>query len=176
MNDDPDTHFCEPRHGHGLPHHPFNAIVGPRPIGWTTAKDSLRKARTTGEFPWNLLTRPLAEAMNASSATVPPETNEFELAGLAAAASRRVQVPRVAASPVGVECRVSQIVPLQDADDTVTPATLALGEVVAIRIRRDLPKDGICDTAAAQPVRRGGGPADYFQITEAQRLRRFRPR
>ena len=27
-------HSYEPRHGHGLPHDPFNAIVGPRPIGW----------------------------------------------------------------------------------------------------------------------------------------------
>jgi flavin reductase (DIM6/NTAB) family NADH-FMN oxidoreductase RutF len=29
-----DIHFYEPRLGHGLPHDPFNAIVGPRPIGW----------------------------------------------------------------------------------------------------------------------------------------------
>lgn len=28
------THFYEPKNGHGLPHSPFNAIVGPRPIGW----------------------------------------------------------------------------------------------------------------------------------------------
>lgn len=28
------THFYEPAQGHGLPHDPFNAIVGPRPIGW----------------------------------------------------------------------------------------------------------------------------------------------
>lgn len=30
-------HFYEPRHGHGLPHDPFNAIVGPRPIGWISS-------------------------------------------------------------------------------------------------------------------------------------------
>ena len=29
-----DIHFYEPANGHGLPHDPFNAIVGPRPIGW----------------------------------------------------------------------------------------------------------------------------------------------
>lgn len=28
------VHYYEPRHGHGLPHDPFNAIIGPRPIGW----------------------------------------------------------------------------------------------------------------------------------------------
>jgi flavin reductase (DIM6/NTAB) family NADH-FMN oxidoreductase RutF len=34
------THFYEPRHGHGLPHDPFNAIVGPRPIGWISTCSS----------------------------------------------------------------------------------------------------------------------------------------
>jgi flavin reductase (DIM6/NTAB) family NADH-FMN oxidoreductase RutF len=29
-----DVHFYEPAAGHGLRHDPFNAIVGPRPIGW----------------------------------------------------------------------------------------------------------------------------------------------
>jgi len=29
-----DYHFYEPAHGHGLPHDPFKAIAGPRPIGW----------------------------------------------------------------------------------------------------------------------------------------------
>jgi len=33
-----DMHFYEPRHGHGLPHDPFNAIVGPRPIGWVSTR------------------------------------------------------------------------------------------------------------------------------------------
>jgi flavin reductase (DIM6/NTAB) family NADH-FMN oxidoreductase RutF len=31
------THFYEPRDGHRLPHDPFNAIVGPRPIGWISS-------------------------------------------------------------------------------------------------------------------------------------------
>lgn len=33
------AHFYEPRLGHGLPHDPFNAIVGPRPIGWISSHD-----------------------------------------------------------------------------------------------------------------------------------------
>ena len=35
-----DTHFYEPRHGHGLPHDPFNAIVAPRPIGWISSRSA----------------------------------------------------------------------------------------------------------------------------------------
>ena len=33
-------HFYEPRHGHRLPHDPFNAIVGPRPIGWISSRSA----------------------------------------------------------------------------------------------------------------------------------------
>jgi flavin reductase (DIM6/NTAB) family NADH-FMN oxidoreductase RutF len=31
-----DRYYYEPARGHGLPHDPFNAIVGPRPIGWVS--------------------------------------------------------------------------------------------------------------------------------------------
>ena len=34
-----DTHYYEPARGHGLAHDPFNAIVGPRPIGWISTVD-----------------------------------------------------------------------------------------------------------------------------------------
>lgn len=37
---DPSAHFYEPRLGHGLTHDPFNAIVGPRPIGWISTIDN----------------------------------------------------------------------------------------------------------------------------------------
>ena len=33
-------HSYEPRQGHGLPHDPFNAIVGPRPIGWISTQSA----------------------------------------------------------------------------------------------------------------------------------------
>jgi flavin reductase (DIM6/NTAB) family NADH-FMN oxidoreductase RutF len=157
----------------------FNAFnYTPPLIGFssTSAKDSLRNAQATGEFTWSLVTRALAEQMNTSSATVPPETNEFELAGLTPAPSRLVQAPRVGESPVSFECRVSQVVALTGADGSATPAWLVLGEVVAVHIQRSLLKDGIYDTAAAHPVVRAGGSADYFEIGEAQRFRLPRPR
>ncbi len=203
-----DIHFYEPRLGHGLPHDPFNAIVGPRPIGWISsmnahgalnlapysffnafnyvppivgfasigAKDTLHNVQATREFCWNLATRPLAERMNASCAAVPPEVNEFELAGLTAAPSRLIAVPRVGESPVSFECRVTQIVQLQALDGTSVETWLTLGEVVAVHVDRALLKDGIYDTAAAQPILRAGGPADYFEIGAEQLFRMRRPR
>ena len=157
----------------------FNAFnYTPPIIGFASlgTKDTLRNVQQTGEFAWNLATRTLAEAMNASCATVPPEVNEFELAGLTPAPSRVIAVPRVAESPVSFECRVTQVIQLQGADGAKLQTWLTLGEVVAVHIARHLLKDGVYDTAAAQPILRGGGPADYFEIGPQQLFRMTRPR
>lgn len=201
-----DLHSYEPRLGHGLPHDPFNAIVGPRPIGWVSTrsaagqvnlapysffnafnyvppivgfasigrKDSLRNIEETGEFVWNLSTRPLADAMNASCVAAPHGVNEFELAGLTQMPSLRVAPPRVGESPVAFECKLSQLVRLQGADGQAVDTWLVLGEVVQIHIARTLLVNGIYDTAAGQPILRGGGPADYFGLGEKFLMRRPR--
>ena len=189
-------YYYEPAKGHGLPHDPFNAIVGPRPIGWISSqdregrlnlapysffnafnyippiigfssvgrKDSLNNIEQTGEFVWNLATRSLAEQMNQSCAPVAAEVSEFELSGLTATPSSLVKVPRVGETPVAFECKVSQIVQLKRADQALVPSWLILGEVVAVHIADHLLKNGIYDTAAAEPILRGGGPADYFEL------------
>jgi flavin reductase (DIM6/NTAB) family NADH-FMN oxidoreductase RutF len=36
----PDLHSYQPVNGHGLKHDPFNAIIGPRPIGWISSRDA----------------------------------------------------------------------------------------------------------------------------------------
>jgi flavin reductase (DIM6/NTAB) family NADH-FMN oxidoreductase RutF len=157
----------------------FNAFNYTPPIvGFASLgeKDTLRNLRQTGEFAWNLATRPLAEQMNLSCAAVPPEVSEFELAGLTPAPSRVIAVPRVAESPVSFECRVTQVIQLQGADGARLQTWLTLGEVVAVHISKALLKDGVYDTAAAQPILRGGGPADYFSIGPAQLFRMARPR
>lgn len=147
-------------------------IVGFSSLRW---KDSVANIAETGEFVWNLATRPLAEAVNATSAEVPAGIDEFELAGLEAAPSSLVAPPRVAATPVAFECRVSAIHRLTDASGAELGAWLVLGEAVMIHIRRDLVASGIYDTVAGEPILRGGGPADYFTISEDARFRMRRP-
>ncbi len=203
---DTDIHSYIPSEGHGLPHDPFNAIVGPRPIGWvstqsksglvnlapysffngfnytppiigfssTSYKDSIRHIEETREFVWNLVTRPNAEAMSATSAHVPSDVNEFELAGLTPVPSRVVAPPRVGESPVSFECKVTQVVRLQNAQGAPVDAWVTFGEVVAVHIAKRLLKDGVYQTAAAHPVLRGGGPADYFELGEYFKM--FRPK
>ena len=148
-------------------------IIGFASIG---AKDTLRTIEATGEFGWSLATHPLAEAMNQTSASVPPETDEFALAGLTPAPSRLIGAPRVQESPVSSECRCTQIVQLQRADGQAVPTWLVLGEVVAVYIDKALLKDGVYDTAEAAPILRAGGPADYFTVGPQQRFRMQRPR
>ena len=200
-----DTHFYEPAQGHRLSHDPLNAIVAPRPIGWistvsaegcrnlapysffnllnyhppilgfssTGRKHSLANAQATGEFVWNLATRPLAEAMNVTSMS--DDVDEFAAAGLEAAPSRIVRAPRVAASPVQFECRVTQIIRLETKEGRAIDGWLVLGEAVGIHIDTALLKDGIYQTAAARPITRGGGAADYFEITPETLFRMRRP-
>ncbi|MCD4866419.1 flavin reductase family protein [Pseudomonas sp. PLB05] len=156
----------------------FNAFnYKPPLIGFSSQgyKDSVANIERTGEFVWNLATRELAEEMNASSAMVGPEVDEFALAGLEPAPSTLVKVPRVARAQVAFECKLSQIVRLKTAAGEDLDQWLVLGEVVAAHIDRRLLKDGIYQTAAARPIVRGGGPADYFEITEAALFRMRRP-
>jgi flavin reductase (DIM6/NTAB) family NADH-FMN oxidoreductase RutF len=139
-------------------------------------KDSVANVEATGEFVWNLATRDLAEAMNATSAMVPAEVDEFALAGLETLPSRLVAPERVAASPVAFECRLTQLIRLQDRGGVALNQYLVIGEAIGIHIDRAMLKDGIYQTARARPVMRGGGPADYFDVTEANLFRMWRPR
>jgi len=153
----------------------FNYV--PPIIGFSSihAKDSLRNAQETGEFVWNLVTRDLAEQMNATSASVPYGTNEFELARLTPAPSRLVSVPRVAESPVNFECKVSQIVQLTDHRGLLTQTWMTFGEVVGVHIRKDLLKDGVFDTFGAGIVARAGGTSAYAELTPETRFDMRRP-
>jgi len=148
-------------------------LVGFASIGY---KDSVRNIEETGEFGWNLATRPLAEAMNQSCAAVGPEVDEFQLAGLTPEPSRVIGVPRVKETPVSFECRLSQILRLTGADGTETDTWMVFGEVVGVHIARHLLKDGVYQTAAAEPILRGGGPADYFGISPEKSFQMYRPK
>ncbi len=202
-----DSHYYRPVDGHGLAHDPFNAIVGPRPIGWISTisddgvanlapysffnafnykppvigfssvgwKDTVRNIQANGEFVYNLATRALAEAMNASSARVDPQVDEFTLAGLACLPCREVRPSRVARSPVALECKATQIIQLQTAKGIPVEAWLTLGEVVGVHIDRHLIVDGSYQTAAAEPILRGGGLADYFAILPDAKFEMRRP-
>jgi flavin reductase (DIM6/NTAB) family NADH-FMN oxidoreductase RutF len=97
------------------------------------------------------------EAMNASSADVPPDVDEFTLADVAMGVSEVVDAPYVADCPAILECRVAQEISLGEA-----PNTLIIGEVVGVRLSEDLPfvaGTHAVDPAALAPVGRLWGSA-----------------
>jgi len=148
-------------------------IIGFSSIGY---KDSVKNAADSGEFCWNLVTRSLADMMNQTSVAVGSDVDEFELANISKGQSKVIDVPHVALSPVVMECKTSQVIQLQSSFGENCQSWLVLGEVVGVHISQMALKDGVYDTAAMQPVMRGGGPGDYFSVSELQKFQLFRPK
>ena len=126
-------------------------------------KDSRRNIEATGEFVCNLVTWETRDQMNQTSATVTPDTDEMELAGLTPVSSKLVKVPRVAEAPVHLECRhINSIeIPSWDKDNRYF---IVLGEVIGIHIRDELiTKDGLVDVEKMIPIGRMGYN-DYTRI------------
>ncbi|OPF92206.1 flavin reductase family protein [Rhodopseudomonas palustris] len=156
----------------------FNAFnYHPPLIGFssTTWKDTVANIQRTGEFVWNLVTMDLAQAMNATSASVPHEVDEFSLGNLTKLDSELVKPPRVAESPVSFECKLSEIIRLKGADGVEVDAWLTIGEVVMVHIDKRLIEDGVYQTAAARPIVRAGRRGDYFEIRPDAMFEMVRP-
>ncbi|MDO9379583.1 MAG: flavin reductase family protein [Nocardioidaceae bacterium] len=89
------------------PHSFFTVASTSPPIVQFTSvgrKDSLTNIEASGEFVVALTPEPLFEQVNATGTDFPPGTSEFDAVGLEREPSLRVSAPRVAASPVALEC------------------------------------------------------------------------
>ena len=120
-------------------------------------KDSVKNATDTGEFVVNMATYELREAVNITSQFVPPEVDEAALAGLDMIPCRLVKPPRVAASPVNLECRFhsSTALPARTLDGV---HHVVIGLVVGVHIRDDvLTAEGKIDVVKIRPLARLGG-------------------
>jgi flavin reductase (DIM6/NTAB) family NADH-FMN oxidoreductase RutF len=119
-------------------------------------KDTVVNAEETGYFVWNMATWDLREAVNISAADFPPDVDEFARAGVTKAACTIAPGPRVAESPVHMECRYHSTtrLPGRGAMGTVD---VVFGEVVQIHIRDDvvLPS-GKLDIPKIAPIARLG--------------------
>ena len=94
-------------------------------------KDTLTFLRERNEFVVNMVPEELAEAMNVTAINAPRGTDETKLAGLNLAPSAMVDVPRIAASPVALECRLFQII------EPGASTTIVLGRVVCVHVRSE---------------------------------------
>lgn len=121
--------------------------------GGTRQKDTITNVRASSEFVVNVATVPLLDQMHACSADLPAEVGEPAHFGIDLAPSTRVAVPRIAASPIAMECRLHQMFDIGN-----EPHTVVIGEVVLFRIAPDVMRDGKIDPLLLQPVARIGGP------------------
>jgi flavin reductase (DIM6/NTAB) family NADH-FMN oxidoreductase RutF len=144
----------------------FNAVGGTPPtlmisVGQRAGvpKDTLRNIRETGEFVVHIVNETLAEKMNVTSGEWEYGIDEIELASLATLPSSEVKPPRLAAAPVAMECRATQIVPVQE-----TTYTMVLGQVLRYHIREELfAPDGLVDPMKLRSIARLGRD-DYTAI------------
>jgi len=124
-------------------------------------KDSVVNAEQTGEFVYNMVTYDLREAMNRSAAEVPPEVDEFDLAGVTKAPSVRVKPCRVSESPVQFECRHHHTLRLPG-NGPMGTVDVVIGRVVLVHIRDDvIGADGRLDVVRIRPLARLG----YYDYT-----------
>ncbi len=125
-------------------------------------KDTLRNVQEVGEFVAHVVDVSNAEAMAITAIDFAPGVNEFEKAGLKIAPSIVVRPPRVVTAPVAMECRVTQIIPVEDSTNI-----MVLGKVVRFHVREDLMRpNGLVDTLQMDPITRLGGPVEYTRIGE----------
>jgi flavin reductase (DIM6/NTAB) family NADH-FMN oxidoreductase RutF len=121
-------------------------------------KDTARNILDRGEFVVNMVTEDLFDAMNLSAADFPAGESELGAAGLHAAASTRIAVPRIAESLASMECRLHSSQPLG-------ANTLIIGEVVMFHVADHLIGPNLHIEGFA-PVGRLGSPAVYCRTTD----------
>lgn len=137
----------------------FNAMSLDPPFvafGSGGRKDSLANIEATGCFAVNMVTGDLCRQMVATSGDYQPDIDEFKLAGLTKAPCRNIAAPRVAESPVCIECRLNTTMPLVSSDGKASRTILVVGEVVGIHIEDSVIRDGMIDPVAIGLVGRLG--------------------
>ncbi|KAM3067987.1 hypothetical protein ACMFMG_011037 [Clarireedia jacksonii] len=138
---------------------PTILFIGHQSVYKRDSKDSVRNARDTGEFVWNMSTLALREATNASA--LESHDDEFPISHVTKIPSRIVKPPRVAESPVQFECKVHSILRIAG-NSLVGHSDIVIGRVVGIHVRGEFITDeGLFDVLKAAPLARLG----YHQYT-----------
>lgn len=133
-------------------------------------KDTLNNVLATHQFVVNMVTKDLAEPMNASSATVAAEVDEFELVGVTPIPSEKVKPMRVAESPIQLECELVHHYFLEDHQQG--GACVLIGRVVMIHITDELLLDEArINNELYKPIARLGG-SNYCEQGEIFSIKR----
>jgi flavin reductase (DIM6/NTAB) family NADH-FMN oxidoreductase RutF len=137
-------------------------LIVPRPIAFVSSLDpagirnlALYNVEATGEFVVNIVSEEIAAQMNAASAEVPLDVDEFVLSGLTPIASDLVKPPRVAESKAQMECRLIQTIHVSDKPGG---GVLVLGEVLRFHVLESVLDGFKIDPDELRAIGRMGGP------------------
>lgn len=132
-------------------------------------KDTVRIIRVTREFVVNLVDEAIAERMNICAVDFPEGMNELSEAGLTAVPSSVVKPPRIAESPVNMECKLIEELRFGEGGKR----SIVLGEVLRFHIRDEvLAPGGRIDLDAMKPVGRLAG-SGYVRISDRFDMKRM---
>lgn len=114
--------------------------------------------KETGEFVINLTTKDLVYATDYCGVKSGRDVDKFKEMGLTALPGKEVNAPLIAESPVNIECKVTQVIPLGSHD-------MFLAEVVAVHVdEKYIDEKGKFHLDKAEPVAYSHG--DYLATGE----------
>lgn len=145
----------------------FNMIASHPPFvmfASNTRKHTQRNAESGGEFVFNLATYELRNEMNVTGGEYPAEVSEPEVAKLAMVPSRFVKPPRVARSPIALECLYAKTVKLTAKSGKTHGYEMVIGEVVNVHIDDAVIVNRLIDMSRIRPIGRLGYRGDYTVV------------
>lgn len=158
----------------------FNVVTSKPPLvsicigqrtweGKRQKKDTLKNIEGSGQFVINIATEKLLSVVNDSSADFAPGVSELDELGLSTRASKVVEVPSLAESPVNMECTLYKVIMLGEEPQV----GLVLGEVVHYHAKDEVwdPQSGGPDPRRLDPIARLGGTF-YASLGELHSLER----
>jgi flavin reductase (DIM6/NTAB) family NADH-FMN oxidoreductase RutF len=115
-------------------------------------KHTLKNVRATGEFVFNVVTRPVWKEMVDSANGFPEADSEFDKTGLTPLPSVKVKPPRVAEVPIHFECKLERVIELGP-----NRHPLVIGEVVYMHVDPACMSGAYIDMTKLDPISRLNG-------------------
>ncbi|MBM4324843.1 MAG: flavin reductase family protein [Deltaproteobacteria bacterium] len=114
--------------------------------------------KRTGEFVVNLPTEKMIRGVDACGVVSGRGTDKFDLTGWKVVPAEKVKAPLIDKSPVQMECKVKQIIPLGSHD-------LFLGEIIALHVNEEVENEkGKIDILKALPFTFCPGSREYWSL------------
>lgn len=154
----------------GIASDPACVMISATPKSTGELKDTLRNIEANRQFVVNVVSEDMAEPMNRCSAEFPYGVSELEKVGLTAVPSTKVRPPRVAESPIQLECELLQTLQI-GTRGAPGSATVIFGKVLLAHFREGVWVGNRVQLEAVKPLARLAG-ASYGRIGETFTLER----